>query len=267
VKSPSKPLALILVPIAILAIVYSLKAPPDEGAAAQAGLPIAVDTSALNSGTPSEPHSFLFFLFDASASFHTTDPARSQLVASIALMEQTLRAWWDHSYLPPPTRIFVSTLGSTSSEQLPLCEFSLDPGGPFALKDSSALRRDLSECRGRLERIQPQNYTDIPSSLKAAEIDLHGRNRAPRGIVIISDFASDPPPDRGPAVPNLKDVCVAMILGSGTDTGTGRDPHALDRRIETWKANLEQWGAIDSEYWRRGFTPAELGSFLQECRT
>lgn len=218
-----------------------------------------------------DPESFLFFLFDVSKSFHSLDATTSELLSSLPLLDQTMWSWWTDSPLRTPTQVFVGTIGTGSADQRPLCRFLFAPNpGIFhspaeSAADSAALADSLQTCRARLSDVAPEDYTDIASSLKSAVLNMHSRTRALRGIVIISDLALDPPPARSPAIPDLTESCVGIILRSHSDPAVSADPQEIDRRVRTWRADLVRWGAVDSEYWLAAYTPSGLGRFLQEC--
>lgn len=262
-KEAFKPLAWAIIPLAVIAIALLSKEGSVPGEQRSRSDTIEADTPDL----PPPLHnrqtiaSQVFFLFDASGSFHRGD--EGALSRSIPLLRKTVEHWGRQPFLSP-TRVLVGTIGSLSLQQQPICDFQVYSRGPFDPPDAASLATHTTQCEKRLQNLPTEPNTDITGALQYASVVFRSRREIPRAVVLVTDLLEDLPAGHQVAEPDLSGMCVSVVLEFGsTDPG---NPEAVDARLAEWESRTARYGANGYEYWHRvGYDPSELTEFLLDC--
>lgn len=213
-----------------------------------------------------DPRSTIFFLFDASASYHSANSAQSRMRRGIPALRTAVKKLEEQVFLPQPIRYIVGTIGTAGMSQDPLCDFQAGGGNAFTGMDTVRSGAAIRDCESRLASLTPEPRTDLQGAIKYASLVLHGPSRQPRALVLVSDLADDRPADYRNVSADLSNVCVAAIIEAGLERGDVADPMALEERASRWGEIFIAWDAVAFQYWHRvGFQAAELGRFLQRC--
>lgn len=202
------------------------------------------------------------YLIDVSASLRPAASANG-VRQSAELLAPAIRALGDLQELQPE-RHRVSTIGSLSMQQEPLCEMWIEPTTVFTANDSVGLARALRACKQLLLTSPSENKTDIRGALANAAYMLQGTRKALRGIVMFSDLQEDLGPQQQPAVPNLSGMCVAVF--AQITPMLAAKPALLTGQIAVWTSRLRGWGARNvTVKTTLGFDATELASFFRDC--
>ena len=186
-------------------------------------------------------------LLDASLSWHShrSTAENSEVVGDVS-NAVTLSA----QYLPQPLVIRYHS-GSPHRVGRPICTMTFEPGilpsWKGAVTGLSDLRRILGNCSRVAMSIAPYASDDLFASVvSAARATALADIRAPRTLLILSDFRSPPPPRGGRASVDLSRLHIVMLYRSTPGSQAVRDD--LDRRVGAWLSGLRELGANVEAY-------------------
>jgi hypothetical protein len=163
-----------------------------------------------------------------------------------------------------PQRHSVIAITSASLYQKPLCEITVPKVNLFTGADTVGMMRSIEQCDSTLRNIRWSTRTDIRGALKLAGLALEQKPGKVRGIILISDLEETLRPGQEAAVPSLHGECVFLV--PQITPALARTPSLLDRRVETWRQLVLEWGA--SRVTVRSvpaFSPGDVVRFFREC--
>jgi hypothetical protein len=163
-----------------------------------------------------------------------------------------------------PQRHSVIAITSASLYQKPLCEITVPKVNLFTGADTAGMMRGLEQCDSTLRHIRWSTRTDIRGALKLAGLLLEQKPGKVRGIILISDLEETLRRGQEAAVPSLHGECVFLV--PQITPALARTPSVLDKRVETWRQLVLEWGA--SRVTVRSvpaFSPGDVVRFFREC--
>jgi hypothetical protein len=163
-----------------------------------------------------------------------------------------------------PQRHSVITISSASLYQRPLCEITVPRLNLFTGGDTAGMMAGVARCDTALRRVRSSMRTDIRGALKLAGLLLEQKPGRVRGIILISDLEETLRRGQEAAVPSLHGECVLLV--PQITPAVARRPSLLDRRVETWRQLILEWGA--SRVMVRSvpaFSEGDAVRFFREC--
>jgi hypothetical protein len=212
--------------------------------------------------TAQTPIGDFVFLFDASGS--TRSGVSNPFLQGANILVPAVDALRGLSELMPQ-RHRVATIGTTSLNQLPVCDLRIPKKRFFLAVDTERVSRELQKCDQRVRALPVEPYTDIRGALEFAALSLRGSWRAMRGIILVSDLDEDVPVGQVSALPDLRGMCVAVYTLVTTAGAT--HPEIMAAHEQTWRAHIMEWGADSvSVQSILGFEPQDLIDFVRHCK-
>jgi hypothetical protein len=163
-----------------------------------------------------------------------------------------------------PQRHSVIAITNASLYQKPLCEITVPKVNLFTGADTVGMLHSMEQCDSTLRNTRWSARTDIRGALKLAGLLLEQKPGKVRGIVLVSDLDETLRPGQEAAVPSLHGECVLLV--PQITPVVARTPSLLDKRVETWRQLLLEWGA--SRVAVRtvpAFSQGDLVRFFREC--
>ena len=163
-----------------------------------------------------------------------------------------------------PQRHSVIAITNASLYQKPLCEITVPKVNLFTGADTVGMLHSMEQCDSTLRNTPWSARTDIRGALKLAGLLLEQKPGKVRGIVLVSDLDETLRPGQEAAVPSLHGECVLLV--PQITPVVARTPSLLDKRVETWRQLLLEWGA--SRVAVRtvpAFSQGDLVRFFREC--
>jgi hypothetical protein len=163
-----------------------------------------------------------------------------------------------------PQRHSVIAITNASLYQKPLCEITVPKVNLFTGADTAGMMRSIEQCDSTLRNIRWSTRTDIRGALKLAGLVLEQKPGKVRGIILVSDLEETLRPGQEAAVPSLHGECVLVV--PQITPALARTPSLLDKRVETWRELILEWGA--SRVAVRSvpaFSPGDVVRFFREC--
>lgn len=260
--------------LAVIALLYLLgrsgDAPikPQGEAASKIGLPTRIRTPEI------EPAGWFVYLVDISGSTQVGARRRRRYIdtnserdtpysRAVGLISQSvlgLRRLTEAL----PQRHSVIAIASASLYQKPLCDITVPKVNLFTGADTVGMMHSIERCDSTLRNSRWSTRTDIRGALKLAGLVLEQKPGRVRGIILVSDLEETLRPGQEPAVPSLHGECVLLV--PQITPAVARTPSLLDKRVETWRQLVLDWGA--SRVAVRSvpaFSPADLVRFFREC--
>jgi hypothetical protein len=259
--------------VAGLVLIYALRTSPETDGTS-VGEKIPRGSGPKLGGAEIEPAGWFIYLVDVSGSTQvgSRKRRRARVVArdqdtpyrrAVGLISQSvlgLRRLTEAL----PQRHSVIAITSASLYQKPLCDITVPKVNLFTGGDTAAMMTSLARCDSVLRRTGRSLRTDIRGALKLAGLMLEQKPGRVRGIILISDLEETLRPGQEAAVPSLHGECVLLI--PQITPAVARTPSLLDRRVETWRQLVLEWGA--SRVLVRtvpAFTEGDAVRFFREC--
>jgi hypothetical protein len=134
----------------------------------------------------------------------------------------------------------------------------------FTGGDTVGMMTSIARCDSTLRNIRWSARTDIRGALKLAGLVLEQKPGRVRGIVLVSDLEETLRPGQEAAVPSLHGECVLLVPQITPEVA--RTPSLLDKRVETWRQLLLEWGASRVEVRTvPAFSEGDVLRFFREC--
>jgi hypothetical protein len=261
--------------LAAIALLYLLRPSGDLANKPQGGA--APDTGALAArvrGPEIEPAGWFVYLFDISGSTRVgarrrrrnpdtatvRDTPYSRAVGLITQSVLGLRRLTEAL----PQRHSVIAITNASLYQKPLCEITVPKVNLFTGADTVGMMHSIERCDSTLRNIRWSIRTDIRGALKLAGLVLEQKPGKVRGIILVSDLEETLRRGQEAAVPSLHGECVFLV--PQITPALARTPSELDKRVETWRQLVLEWGA--SRVAVRSvpaFSQGDLVRFFREC--
>jgi hypothetical protein len=163
-----------------------------------------------------------------------------------------------------PQRHSVIAITSASLYQKPLCEITVPKVNLFTGADTVSMVHSIEQCDSTLRNIRWSTRTDIRGAIKLAGLVLEQKPGKVRGIILISDLEETLRPGQEPAVPSLHGECVLLV--PQITPALARTPSLLDKRVESWRQQVLDWGASRvSVRSVPAFSPGDVVRFFREC--
>jgi hypothetical protein len=261
--------------LGVIALVYALRPTSDAGIPPRPGA--APDSGGLSSrirGPEIEPAAWFVYLVDISGSTHVGGRRRgrnSQInrdhdtpySRALGLISQSvlgLRGLTEAL----PQRHSVIAITSASLYQKPLCEITVPRVNLFTGGDTVGMMASIERCDSTLRNIRWSARTDIRGALKLAGLVLEQKPGRVRGIILVSDLEETLRPGQEAAVPSLHGECVLLV--PQITPAVARTPSLLDKRVETWRQLVLEWGASRVEVRSvPAFSTGDVVRFFREC--
>jgi hypothetical protein len=163
-----------------------------------------------------------------------------------------------------PQRHSVIAITSASLYQKPLCEVTVPKVNLFTGGDTVSMMEGIARCDSILRHTRRSLRTDIRGALKLAGLVLEQKPGRVRGIILISDLEETLRPGQEAALPSLHGECVLLV--PQITPAVARRPSLLDKRVETWRQLVLEWGA--SRVLVRtvpAFSEGDAVRFFREC--
>jgi hypothetical protein len=158
----------------------------------------------------------------------------------------------------------VIAITTASLYQKPLCEITVPRVNLFTGGDTVGMAAGMERCDSTLRHIRWSARTDIRGALKLAGLMLEQKPGRVRGIILVSDLEETLRPGQEAAVPSLHGECVLLV--PQITPAVARTPSLLDKRIETWRQLVLEWGASRVEVRPvPGFSQGDLVRFFRQC--
>jgi hypothetical protein len=163
-----------------------------------------------------------------------------------------------------PQRHSVIAISSASLYQKPLCEITVPRVNLFTGGDTVGMMASIERCDSTLRNIRWSTRTDIRGALKLAGLVLEQKPGRVRGIILVSDLEETLRKGQEAAVPSLHGECVLLV--PQITPAVARTPSLLDKRVETWRQLVLEWGASRVEVRSvPAFSSGDLVRFFREC--
>ncbi len=163
-----------------------------------------------------------------------------------------------------PQRHSVIPIASASLYQRPLCEITVPKVNLFTGADTAGMMHSIERCDSTLRNTRWSTRTDIRGALKLAGLVLEQKPGRVRGIILISDLEETLRPGQEAAEPRLHGECVLLV--PQITPALARTPSLLDKRVETWRQLVLQWGAARVAVRSvPAFSPGDVVRFFREC--
>jgi hypothetical protein len=258
-----------------IALLYALRPTGDVGIKPEAG--VASDTGGLAArirGPEAEPAGWFVYLIDISGSTHVggrkrrknpeanreRDTPYSRAVGLISQSVLGLRKLTEAL----PQRHSVIAIAGASLYQKPLCEITVPKVNLFTGADTVTMMHSIEQCDSTLRNIRWSTRTDIRGALKLAGLVLEQKPGKVRGIILVSDLEETLRRGQEAAVPSLHGECVLLI--PQITPAVARTPSLLDKRVDTWRQLVLEWGASRVEVRSvPAFSPGDVVRFFREC--
>lgn len=261
--------------LAAIALLYALRPSSDPGVTPRRGAaPDSGGVSTRIRGPEIEPAAWFVYLIDISGSTHVGGRRRrrnpeanrerdtpynralgliSQSVLGLRQLTEAL-----------PQRHSVMAITTASLYQKPLCEITVPKVNLFTGGDTVGMMASIERCDSTLRNIRWSARTDIRGALKLAGLVLEQKPGRVRGIILVSDLEETLRPGQEAAVPSLHGECVLLV--PQITPAVARTPSLLDKRVETWRQLVLEWGASRVEVRPvPAFSPGDLVRFFRQC--
>jgi hypothetical protein len=258
--------------LAALGLLYALRPGSDGGRQPRAGGAADSGLTSRIRGPEIEPAGWFVYLVDISGSTHVGGRRRrrqleankdtpysralgliSQSVLGLRGLTEALPQW--HS---------VIAITSASLYQKPLCEITVPRVNLFTGGDTVGMMASIERCDSTLRNIRWSTRTDIRGALKLAGLVLEQKPGRVRGIILVSDLEETLRKGQEAAVPSLHGECVLLV--PQITPAVARMPSLLDKRVETWRQLVLEWGASRVEVRSvPAFSSGDLVRFFREC--
>jgi hypothetical protein len=264
-----------IIALGTIALLYALRPTNDGGIKPRPGA--ASDTGGLSSrirGPEIEPAAWFVYLVDISGSTHVgarrrwrhpdvvrdRDTPYSRALGLISQSVLGLRGLTEAL----PQRHSVIAITSASLYQKPLCEITVPRVNLFTGGDTVGMMASLERCDSTLRNIRWSARTDIRGALKLAGLVLEQKPGRVRGIILVSDLEETLRPGQEAAVPSLHGECILLV--PQITPAVARTPSLLDKRVETWRQLVLEWGASRVEVRSvPAFSQGDVVRFFREC--
>jgi hypothetical protein len=257
------------VAVAGLVLVYALQSTTEVDLAARKG---PDRDGAKIRGPESEPAGWFIYLVDVSGS--TQGPRRRRrgsaprnqdtpYTRALGLVSQSILGLRGLTEALPQ-RHSVIAITSVSLYQKPLCEVTVPKVNLFTGGDTVSMMEGIARCDSILRHTRRSRRTDIRGALKLAGLVLEQKPGRVRGIILISDLEETLRPGQEAALPSLHGECVLLV--PQITPAVARRPSLLDKRVETWRQLVLEWGA--SRVLVRtvpAFSEGDAVRFFREC--
>jgi len=258
-----------------IALLYALR--PGSDAGTKPGPGTAPDTGGLSSrirGPEVEPAAWFVYLIDISGSTHVgarrrrrnpqlnrdRDTPYNRALGLISQSVLGLRGLTEAL----PQKHSVIAITSASLYQKPLCEITVPRVNLFTGGDTVGMMAGIERCDSTLRNIRWSARTDIRGALKLAGLVLEQKPGRVRGIILVSDLEETLRPGQEAAVPSLHGECVLLV--PQITPAVARTPSLLDKRVETWRQLVLEWGASRVEVRSvPAYSQGDLVRFFREC--
>jgi hypothetical protein len=163
-----------------------------------------------------------------------------------------------------PQRHSVMAITNASLYQKPLCEITVPKVNLFTGADTAGMMHSIERCDSTLRNIRWSTRTDIRGALKLAGLALEQKPGKVRGIILVSDLEETLRLGQEAAVPSLHGECVLLV--PLITPALARTPSLLDKRVDTWRQLVLEWGASRVAVRSLpGFSPGDVVRFFREC--
>jgi hypothetical protein len=258
-----------------IVLLYALRPGSDAGIKPRPGA--APDSGGLSSrirGPEIEPAAWFIYLVDISGSTHVgarrrrrnpqinrdRDTPYSRALGLISQSVLGLRGLTEAL----PQRHSVIAITSASLYQKPLCEITVPRVNLFTGGDTVGMMAGIERCDSTLRNLRWSARTDIRGALKLAGLVLEQKPGRVRGIILVSDLEETLRPGQEAAVPSLHGECVLLV--PQITPAVARTPSLLDKRVETWRQLVLEWGASRVEVRSvPAFSQGDVVRFFREC--
>jgi hypothetical protein len=163
-----------------------------------------------------------------------------------------------------PQKHSVIAITNASLYQQPLCDITVPRVNLFTGGDTAGMMAGIARCDSVLRHTRSSIRTDIRGALKLAGLLLEQKPGRVRGIILVSDLEETLRPGQEAAVPSLHGECVLLV--PQITPAVARMPSLLDKRVDTWRQLVLEWGA--SRVAVRtvpAFSPGDVVRFFREC--
>lgn len=212
---------------------------------------------------PEKPGSVVFFVLDASRSFHTM--AMGSLYGkSIQHVADAARVLARE--LPGPQMQYVSLITNFSRKDDPLCRIVVGNQSPFH-GGGKSLPESMESCKSKLSAFPPTSQSDIHGAITAAAQTMAAHpGSLVKAIVIFSDLDEDYTGNTvKPAPLDLADICVAAFYDDLREPAL-KNPAIIEQRASKWEVDLRESKARKVLVAPlRSFAPARLAELLAGC--
>nr|AUN36797.1 hypothetical protein [uncultured bacterium] len=220
-----------------------------------------------------EPAAWFVYLVDISGSTHVGGrrrksrvPARDRdtpYTRSLGLVTQSILGLRRLTEALPQQHSVIA-ITNASLYQKPLCEVTVPRVNLFTGGDTIGMMTSIARCDSTLRNIRWSARTDIRGALKLAGLVLEQKPGRVRGIVLVSDLEETLRRGQEAAVPSLHGECVLVVPQITPEVA--RTPSLLDKRVETWRQLLLEWGASRVEVRTvPAFSEGDVLRFFREC--
>jgi hypothetical protein len=163
-----------------------------------------------------------------------------------------------------PQRHSVIAITNASLYQKPLCEITVPRVNLFTGGDTAGMMASIERCDSTLRNVRWSARTDIRGALKLAGLILEQKPGRVRGIILVSDLEETLRRGQEAAVPSLHGECVLLV--PQITPAVARTPSLLDKRVETWRQLVLEWGASRVEVRSvPAFSEGDVLRFFREC--
>jgi hypothetical protein len=261
--------------VAGLVLMYALRVSPETEGTSQEGIaPRGGGGGTRQGGAEIEPAGWFVYLVDVSGSTQggsrkrrrPRDTARDRDTPyrrAVGLISQSVLGLRRLTEALPQHHSVIA-ITSASLYQKPLCDITVPKVNLFTGGDTAAMMTSLARCDSVLRHAGRSLRTDIRGALKLAGLVLEQKPGRVRGIVLISDLEETLRRGQEAAVPSLHGECVLLV--PQITPAVARTPSLLDKRIDTWRQLLLEWGA--SRVLVRpvpAFSGGDVVRFFREC--
>jgi hypothetical protein len=260
--------------LGIIALLYVLRPSHEGGLASPGGVASDTGLGSRIRGPEIEPAAWFVYLVDISGSTHVgarrrrrhgqinseQDTPYSRALGLISQSILGLRGLTEAL----PQRHSVIAISSASLYQKPLCEITVPRVNLFTGGDTVGMMAGIERCDSTLRNIRWSARTDIRGALKLAGLVLEQKPGRVRGIILVSDLEETLRPGQEAAVPSLHGECVLLV--PQITPAVARTPSLLDKRVETWRQLVLEWGASRVESRSvPAFSSGDVLRFFREC--
>jgi hypothetical protein len=259
---------------AALVLMYALRTSTDAGMTSRGGNGLDREGGARIRGPEVEPAGWFVYLVDVSGSTQggtrrrrkTRDTPKEQdtpYIRALGLVSQSILGLRGLTEALPQ-RHSVIAITSASLYQKPLCDVTVPKVNLFTGGDTVAMMAGIARCDSTLRGIRRSLRTDIRGAVKLAGLVLEQKPGKVRGIILVSDLEETLRRGQEPAVPSLHGECVLLV--PQITPAVARTPSLLDKRVETWRQLVLEWGA--SRVAVRSvpaFSEGDVVRFFREC--
>lgn len=257
--------------LAAIALLYALRPSPETGPSRRG---VAADSSAGSSrirGPEIEPAAWFVYLIDISGSTHVggrrrrrhPEPKDTPYNRALGLISQSVLGLRQLTEALPQQHS-VMAITTASLYQKPLCEITVPRVNLFTGGDTVGMMASLERCDSTLRNLRWSTRTDIRGAVKLAGLVLEQKPGRVRGIILVSDLEETLRPGQEAAVPSLHGECVLLV--PQITPAVARTPSLLDKRVETWRQLVLEWGASRVEVRPvPAFSPGDVVRFFRQC--